>query len=352
MALIVTYQQSNNKMEQKEILIAADLRWPVGSGIGLCQQEYLSRKPVTFTVLDSGSSLRIGNPLSPLSISPCFSISNEKCNVFWSPGFVPPAYSVVPTVVTVHDLTHLHFYSKLHAKYYELILKPLYKKCSSIICVSEHTRNEFLEWSGMPEDKVQVIYNGVSPKYNRNIISFKPGYPYIFYPGNKREYKNIAMLLHAFHNSILPKHGVKLVMTGASTSNLQAIIYRLNLSNHVVFLGFVPDEFLPSIYHGAEFTSFISLYEGFGLPIVESMAVGTPVLTSNISSMPEIAGNAAQLVDPLSLDEITTTLNTLLLSESLRMELSAKGLSRAEFFSWDKSSNKTWNLIEDLACLP
>ncbi|OZB49597.1 MAG: hypothetical protein B7X60_00545 [Polynucleobacter sp. 39-45-136] len=296
-----------------------------------------------------GGNIKIGNPISPLSIALSLNSANKDYDVFWSPGFIPPAYSHIPAVVTVHDLTHLHFYSSLHTRYYDYLLKPLYRKCAAIICVSEYTRNELLNWSGIPENRVKVIYNGVSNNYHKRVESYCPGYPYIFYPGNKREYKNLKSLLQAFRNSTLPDHDVKLIMTGQSTPDLSKIINELGLSNSVVFLGFVSDEKLPAIYRGAEFTAFISLYEGFGLPIVESMAVGTPVLTSNISSMPEISGYASKLVDPNNLEEITEAMNNLFLDTTLRKDLSVKGLLRAEFFSWDKASSSTWDLVQKIA---
>lgn len=329
-------------------IVAADLRWPDGTGIGLCQVEHLARVPKGISIKDIKTNCKIGSPLSPFVVGYSLNKLRENCSVFWSPGFIPPAYSRIPSVVTVHDLTHLHFYSALHARYYDFVLRPLYRNCSAIICVSEYTRNEFLDWSGASPANVHVIYNGVSNNYHSNVLPYSPGYPYIFYPGNKRIYKNLNMLLRAFKNSTLSDYGVKLIMTGSATPELLLTIADLKLGEHVVFLGFVSDTNLPSIYRGAEFTVFISLYEGFGLPIVESMAVGTPVLTSNISSMPEVAGDAAQLVDPNKLDEITATMEKLLFDNSLRKDLSALGLRRAEFFSWDKSSDRTWTLLQHI----
>lgn len=329
--------------------IAADLRWPSGTGIGLCQKEHLFRMPCNLSIRDIGGKIKIGNPISPFSMALSLINAKKSYDIFWSPGFIPPAYSPVPAVVTVHDLTHLHFYSSLHAHYYNYLLRPLYQKCTAIICVSEFTRNEFLNWSGISEDKVKIIYNGISGNYHENVDSYRPGYPYIFYPGNKREYKNLKLLLQAFRKSKLPNHGVKLIMTGHPTDGLSKTIDILELSNNVNFLGFIPDEKLPTIYRGAEFTAFISLYEGFGLPIVESMAVGTPVLTSNTTSMPEISCDASKLVDPNNLDEITEAMNNLLLDSILRQDLSARGLLRAKSFSWDKSSASTWDIVQNIA---
>jgi glycosyltransferase involved in cell wall biosynthesis len=328
-----------------DVHVIADLRWPSGTGIGICQNEYLARAPLDMSVRALDLKGRIGHPLSPFVMGAKLAFDRTKGKVFWSPGFVPPAYAGIPSVVTVHDLTHLHFYSSLHARYYSLVFKPIYKRCRAVICVSEYTRNEFLDWSGMASDRVHTVHNGVSADFRSDVEPYLPGYPYIFYPGNKRAYKNLGMMLRAYARSSLPKLGIKVVMTGATTPELQAIIDEHRMVENVVFVGFISDEKLPSLYRGAIFTAFISLYEGFGLPIVESMAVGTPVLTSNVSSMPEIAANAAWLVSPRNLDEIVYAMDELVSDDALRAELVLKGFSRAAAFSWDSAATTTWNII-------
>jgi glycosyltransferase involved in cell wall biosynthesis len=291
----------------------------------------------------------VGSPLSPLRVARALKGGKPSVDVFWSPGFVPPAWSSVPGVVTVHDLTHLHFYSSLHVRYYDLVFKPLYQRCSAIICVSEYTRNELLNWSGVHSNRVHVVHNGLSPIFRTDVEPHRPGYPYIFYPGNKRSYKNLDMLLRAYARSSLLKLGFKVVMTGSATPDLHATIVRLGIVENVVFLGFVPDHRLPSLYRGATFTAFISLYEGFGLPIVESMAVGTPVITSNVSSMPEIAAGAATIVSPRDLDEIVDAMDTIVADHAFRADLIAKGVRRAGEFSWDKAATQTWDIIRSVA---
>lgn len=178
--------------------------------------------------------------------------------------------------------------------------------------------------------------------------AYNPGYPYIFYPGNKRSYKNLDMLLRAYARSLLPGLAVKIIMTGKSTPELNATIASLGIEENVVFLGFLAEDELPGIYRGAAFTAFISLYEGFGLPIIESMAVGTPVLTSNVSSMPEIGSNAVRLVSPYELGDIAHAMDTLIASDTLRAELSAKGFVRAADFSWDRAAFATWNIVRSM----
>ena len=326
-------------------MISADLRWPDGTGIGVCQQELLLRLRKNVEIVDIEVRGRIGSSTSPLRIATALAFNRERSDAFWSPGFIPPAWSQVPSVVTVHDLTHLHFYSKFHAAYYNLILKPLYKRCAAVICVSDYTRDEFLEWSDMDPHHVHTIHNGVSTNFHRNAATFNVGHPYILYPGNKRPYKNVNGLLRAFRSSRLPSEGFKVVMTGSATPELQKAISSLDLQDAVIFLGHVPDEQLPALYRGARLTVFVSLYEGFGLPIVESMAVGTPVITSNVSSMPEMAGDAALIVPPLDIEAVAHAMDRLAFESELRTSLITKGFDRASSFSWDAAAASTWDVI-------
>ncbi len=332
-----------------DVRIAADVRWPEGTGIGICQHEHLARMPAHLKLCRLAVKGGIGSPLSPFRVAGALRAAGCSSDVFWSPGFVPSASAGVPGVVTVHDLTHLHFYSSLHARYYNLVFKPMYRRCSAIICVSEYTRSEFLDWSGMDPRRVHVVHNGVSSNFHPCVEPSHLGYPYIFYPGNKRSYKNLEMLVRAYACSSLPGLGIKIVMTGTATPELQSTIDELHMDEQVVFLGFVPDEHLPGLYRGATFTAFISLYEGFGLPLVESMAVGTPVLTSNVSSMPEIAGNAAWISSPNDLDEIVHGMDVLATDTSLRNCLINRGLARVADFSWDRASASTWNIVHAAA---
>jgi len=332
-----------------DLIVAADLRWPKGTGIGVCATEYLARLPVDMSSCALQLRSGIGHPISPFELGARLALHQKKHQVFWNPGFVPPAWSRAPSVVTVHDLTHLHYYSSLHVRYYNTVFRPMYRRCSAVVCVSEYTRSEFLDWSGMDPGQVHVVHNGVSSRFHAHVEPHRPGYPYILYPGNMRSYKNVEMLLRAFTQSSLRALGLKVVLTGTGTPELLATIAALGIAEHVVFLGFVPDERLPGLYRGASFTAFISLYEGFGLPIVESMAVGTPVLTSNVSSMPEIAGDAAVIVQPRDLGEIANAMDRLVSDSALRVDLVAKGLERAATFSWDRAATQAWGIVRSAA---
>ena len=194
--------------------VLSDSRWPEKTGIGNVLVAMKERAPAHISVVDLAVDGRIGSPLSPFVLGKALSREAANGSVFWSAGFVPPAGARIPTVVTVHDLTHLHFYSRLHAAYYGMVFKPLYRRCSEIVCVSDYTRREFLAWSGMPESRVSVVYNGVTPAFARNTEVHDPGFRYILYPGNHRSYKNLERLIAAFAASSLPRAGVRLAMTG------------------------------------------------------------------------------------------------------------------------------------------
>jgi glycosyltransferase involved in cell wall biosynthesis len=326
--------------------VYADLRWPSKTGIGNVQTELLVRVPDKAKVVDLAVRGAIGSPLSPLAISRALERSRAGDGVFWNPGFIPPLLLDMPSVVTVHDLTHLHFYSRLHQVYYQLVFKHLYRHCSAVVCVSDFTRREFLAWSGMPAVKVHVVRNGVQPIYAKNDEAYGLPYRYVLYPGNHRGYKNIERLIEAFAHSSLPKQDIHLVMTGADNPALTRKAGELGVSSRVHFTGRVDDAELPRLYKGALLVAFVSLYEGFGLPLVEAMASGVPVLTSNVSAMPEVAGDAALVVDPYSVEAIADGLDVLAHDEVMREELVAKGLQRVKSFDWDVSARELWSIID------
>lgn len=261
---------------------------------------------------------------------------------------MPPLRSRLPAVVTVHDLTHLHFYSALHAAYYHAIMKRLYRRCAAIICVSEYTRTEFLAWSGMPSERVFTVYNGVSKDFLRHDRGIEPGFPYVLYPGNRRPYKNLDRLLDAYAQSKLPREGIRLVLTGEPDAGLLKRAVQKGVNGMLHFAGAVTDEGMVGLYRNARMVAYVSLYEGFGLPILEGMAAGVPVMTSNRSSMPEVAGSAALLVNPTSIDDMTCGLERLCYDEILRSSLIDRGSARAAQFDWDKSAAQVWSIVAEL----
>jgi glycosyltransferase involved in cell wall biosynthesis len=327
------------------MIVCADLRWPPKTGIGAVQSALLARAPASVEVVNIDVAGRIGSPLSPLHITRALIQHGGRGEVFWSPGFLPPLRSSLPVVVTVHDLAHRHFYTRLHSAYYGTVLKHLYRRCHAVICVSDFTRREFLEWTGMSPDRVFTVYNSVPREFFTQGESFGLPHPYVFYPGNRRPYKNLRRLLAAYANSSLPRAGIHMVFTGEADEGLQRVARETGVEESVHFVGDVSYRDIVRLYHGATVVAFISMYEGFGLPILEAMASGVPVLTSNVAAMPEIAGGAALLVDPTCAEEITAGLESLSFDQDVRQRLIHLGRIQAARFDWDRSARQVWEIV-------
>lgn len=327
--------------------IVVDYSWLGPTGIGRVASEVISRKPAGWNLKGVREGRSNAAPLTPVNL--WTTLRSTPANLFWSPGFMPPLSSAgIPTVLTVHDLTHLHYYGSAKRAYYNVLMKPLFHKASHIVTVSDFTRDEFLEWSKLPEEKVTTILNAVSPVFTPDGPAIRLDRPYILYAGNRRSYKNVDGLIRAFAASGLSAQGYVVGLTGSRSEELAQLEQELGLQAHIHYFGFVPDEDLPALYRGAHALAFVSMYEGFGLPILESMASGVPVLTSNVSSMPEVAGGAAILVDPHDIASITNGLINVVGNDAKRHELIAKGLQRAAQFSWDHAAAAYWTLFSQL----
>jgi glycosyltransferase involved in cell wall biosynthesis len=332
--------------------IYADLRWPDNTGIGVVKIELVKRMPERYELRELPVTTRIGSPWSTFALARALRKSRAGgTGLFWSPGFIPPAFSAIPTVVTVHDLLHLHFYSRFHVAYYDLVFRPLYRKCRAVICDSDFSRNEFLEWSGFPPAQCFTVHLGVAPAFraaDAGTSSLFP-FPYVLYPGNRRVYKNIARLLHGYSVSSLPKRGIKLVFTGRSDPATADRAASLKIGESLIFAGSVDEATLVRLYRHAVAIAFVSLYEGFGLPIVEGMASGVPVLTSNTTSMAEIAGDAALVIDPYSVDAICAGLEALAFDDEARRRYVQRGSERVRNFDWEIAAAKVWSILDRTA---
>jgi len=334
-------------IEAKVNEIAIDYSWLGPTGIGRVATEVINRVPQGWRITGVREGRPNAAPLTPFDLWQ--TLRGTSASLFWSPGFMPPlANAGIPTVLTVHDLTHLHYYSSAKKAYYNALIKPLLKRASHIVTVSDFTRDELLNWSGLPEDRVTTILNAVSPSFNSSGPVIKLDRPYILYAGNRRSYKNVDRLVKAFAVSKLPEQGYVLGLTGNSSEELNRLTHESGLEKHVHYFGFVPEEELPALYRGAHALAFVSLYEGFGLPILESMASGVPVLTSNISSMPEVAGDAALLIDPHDVASIAAGLVEIAEHKEKREQLISRGFERAARYSWDKTAADYWTLFSRL----
>jgi glycosyltransferase involved in cell wall biosynthesis len=281
-------------------------------------------------------------------------LRRERVDLFHAPHYVLPPLTPCRSVVTIHDCIHLRFPqylpSRLGYAYARSSMWVATHRSSRVLTVSEASKRDILKYFHIPEAKVDVIYNGIderfwSPPDAADVDRIRERYQldgrFVLYAGNIKPHKNIERLIEAFHT--LKQHGfddVKLLIIGDEVSKyatLRRAVHRYKLHKHVRFFGFVPDQTLAVLYRLAALFVFPSLYEGFGLPPLEAMASGTPVITSNVSSLPEVVGDAALLIDPYEPDAIAAAIERLLTDARLREDLRARGLKRAREFSWDQS---------------
>lgn len=287
-------------------------------------------------------------------------------NVYFFPSSVLPLwYQPENSVITIHDIAFLFFrdcFSPMLWRWLTVATEQGIRKARKIIAVSEATRQDILAYYEVAPEKVVTIHHGVHERFtpaDRNAIeAVKKKYQidgaYILCVGTLQRRKNVPRLLHAFY-LLKQKHTLphKLVLVGQKYSNLPedeifSTIERLFLQEEIVWTGYVAEQDIPALLSGAEVFVFPSLYEGFGMPVIEAMACGVPVACSNTSSLPEVAGESGLMFDPYSVENITETLRRLLTDQELRMELRQKGLDWAAQFSWDTCARNTLNVFESV----
>jgi len=248
----------------------------------------------------------------------------------------------------LHDLNHLCVQdnsSAMKRAYYRCVIKPACHRATFVLTVSEYSKREITAWAGVSADRVVNVGNGVGAPFTLDGAKHQPGFPYLLYVGSHKPHKNLPRLLKAFAISGVSSD-VRLVMTGKPSPALNAQVEELNLGGRVVFVDSTKNEKLACMYRGALGLVFPSLYEGFGLPPLEGMACGIPVVTSNICSLPEVIGEAGILVDPLDVEAIADGIRRVVQDSGLRAELQQKGLLRAKEFTWDETARKTRRVLQ------
>ena len=249
-------------------------------------------------------------------------------------------------IITVHDLTPLIFpqYHNWRRRiFFRLFLKHIISMSDAIIVDSQTTKKDVSTFFSTPENKINVVHLASDMKPVNVQLPSKYGLrgDYLLYVGTVEPRKNLLRLFEAF-NQLDQK--LKLVIVGVSGWDNKAVYQTKN--PNIIFTGYVPEEDLPVFYCNAKLLVYPSLYEGFGIPILEAMNCGCPVITSNISSMPEVAGDAALLVDPYSVEEIKCAVQRLLSDAKLRKRLIDNGVRQASRFSWEKTANETIKVYE------
>lgn len=283
-------------------------------------------------------------------------------DLFWTPGTFPlPIRCKI--VGTIHDLTTIiypEFHKRTVIRHHDKIFNYFKKKASLVIAVSENTKIDVMKYLNIPEKQIRVIYHGVEKEFQKiedeeylkaRLSGMGIGYPYILYVGTLEPRKNIERLIDAFIQLKKGKQiNEKLVISGIQGWGYQSIFDKVassGVEKEVIFTGFVPNEFLPFLYNGASAFVYPSLYEGFGLPVLEAMACGIPVVTSNVSSLPEVAGDAAILINPYSVDELANGISRILSDEDLRNSCMTKGIERAKSFSWERCAIETLKVFDE-----
>jgi glycosyltransferase involved in cell wall biosynthesis len=287
-------------------------------------------------------------------------------DVYHAPHYVLPAGVTCPSVVTIHDCIHLMFPQYLPNRmayaYARAVMWAAARRAKAILTVSEASKRDILHFFKVPPEKVVVVHNAIDERFlvppspidvARVRERYQLQHGFILYAGNIKPHKNLVRLIEAFSEIRQgPFQELKLLIIGDQISKLPELrraVHQHKLHKHVRFLGYIPDETLAVLYRSAEVFVFPSLYEGFGLPPLEAMASGTPVVTSNTSSLPEVTGSAAVLVDPYDVSSIAEGVRRVLTDPSLAAELRRKGPLRAREFSWARSVAKTKELYEAVA---
>jgi glycosyltransferase involved in cell wall biosynthesis len=278
-----------------------------------------------------------------------------------------PLFMMEPYVVTVHDMASLLFDggSGPRMQMRRFLLRRGLLRARRIIAVSEATRRDVHDTLGIPADHIRVAYNAPNPDFFRPAAAerasaildrYQIDYPFLLYAGNIRPQKNIPRLVEAFAvaREHLSRHPVyrdlHLIIIGDEISRYPSVrraVIQTRVEKAVRFLGFVPFEALSVFFESAALFVFPSLYEGFGLPPLEAMAAGTPVVASNVSSLPEVLGDAAVLVNPENVFEIARAIQDALLDDDLRGELIAKGKAQAARYSWDRTAREVLEVYRE-----
>jgi len=287
-------------------------------------------------------------------------LAENRIDILHGPNFYLPLRGKTPMAVTIHDLSS-QFFPGQHSFKHRLsqkFLRPSMKKAERIIAVSEFTSQEIGRYCPSAEGKIRVVHNGVGENFvpagdvAKAEIVQRYGLPdrFALFVGTLEPRKNVGHLIEAFGKASNIED-LKLVIAGGKGWLYDEIfesVKKLGLEDRVIFPGYIPSEDLPALYSSAEFFCYPSIYEGFGLPVLESMACGTPVLTSFNSSMSEVAGEAALLADPMDIDSISEGISKLASEEELRKNLAERGLWRAKKFSWKSCATKTLDIYREI----
>lgn len=290
-------------------------------------------------------------------------MASRPPDVLFVPSHVLPLVHPRRSVVTVHDLGY-HYYPQAHTLFQNVTLRwsTRYNARAAvrILADSEATRRDLVRFYHTPPERIVVVYPGrdetLAPVTDPAILGAVRAHyhlagPYLLYVGTLHPRKNLVRLVQAFASLQPPIPNLQLVLAGQKGwlyDELFAQVRRLGLEDRVILTGYVPDADLPALISGALAFVFPSLHEGFGFPVLEAMACGAPVVCSDASSLPEVAGDAALLVDPLDTDALAEALARIVHDETLRRELVERGFAHVQRFSWQRCARHVLRVLEDV----
>lgn len=323
------------------------------------------------------SSFIFGNNVTPVVLSPparhpflwywWFEISvyralkKYQVDLFFSPDNYLSLKSDIKTLMVCHDIVHVHYPMQipyLVRQYYQHFVPKYLRRANRIITVSEFVKKDIAQQYQIDKNNIDVCYNACRVGFKpidegaKAIIKDKhsDGQDYLFYVGAIHPRKNLTRVIKAFDRYKVQKgNSIKLLLGGRlawQTADVKNAVNQSNYKSDIHFLGFIPDEDLPNLMAAATAFVYVSLSEGFGIPILEAMHCDVPVISSNTSSLPEVAGDAALLVDPLSVEAISEAFSSILHNAELRKRLIKNGRVQRQLFSWDQSASKVYESIK------
>ena len=328
-----------------------DGRW-VGA-YGIARYAHEVRERLDDSVVDIG----VGDRANPIHLSGMASweartrAAQHRCPdaVLLSPGFTPSRSWGARQAITVHDLIHLDVEeegSRAKRLYYDRVVRPAVRRHPVTFTVSQFSRRRIVEWAGVAPERVVVTGNAAGPAFTPEGRAHSPGYPYVFYLRNAKPHKNSVRLVEAFARLAHPD--LRLVLSGRRDEGTSRAAEAAGVSARVIYTDSIPENDLPAFNRGAAVVAFPSLYEGFGIPAVEAMACGAPLVASDVTSLPEVVGDAAVSVDPRDVDSLTEGLDRVLTDEALRARLRVDGPRQAATFSWDAITNIVTTALREI----
>ncbi len=278
-------------------------------------------------------------------------------DVFHFPFYTMPVVRNYASIVTIHDITyeiHPEWYSWKGRLAMRAFSKFAARHAQKILTVSQCSKQDIMRYYAIPEEKIVVTYHGIEQRFQpiadvtildtlRQSYGIRAG-TVILYVGSIHTRRNVEQLIHAFFRISTKMSDLQLMIVGKREYpylNIEGLLDELDLHGKVILPGYIHDDDLPGLYNLATVSIYPSSYEGFGFPVLESMACGTPVITANNSSLPEVGGDAAVYIDPQNIDEIADALAQLLTNSGLRQQCCERGLVRAAGFSWEHTARQT-----------